>query len=181
MVGRIWKLGSIAAAVLVLAAVPATALAASHRALGAAVANAELESSVLNNVNALRRSHGLAALRPSAALAAAAQQHSDSMALQGYFSHDSADGGAFWQRLQHFYPSAPFDYWSVGENLLWSSPDVDGSGALQMWMDSPPHRENLLAPGWREIGISAVHIDSAAGVYGDQPVTIVTADFGVRH
>jgi uncharacterized protein YkwD len=49
-----------------------------------------------------------------------------------------------------------------------------------MWMSSPPHRENLLSRTWLEIGISAVHFDSAPGTYDDGPVTIVTADFGYR-
>jgi uncharacterized protein YkwD len=47
-------------------------------------------------------------------------------------------------------------------------------------MTSPEHRANLLDHGWREIGLSAVHVPSAPGVYGGSEVTIVTADFGVR-
>jgi uncharacterized protein YkwD len=68
----------------------------------------------------------------------------------------------------------------VGENLLWSSPTVDAGGAMQMWKDSPPHRENMLGTRWRDIGISAVHVASAPGAYGGHEVTIVTADFGAR-
>jgi uncharacterized protein YkwD len=71
-------------------------------------------------------------------------------------------------------------YWSVGENLLWSSPSVDASGALSMWFNSPEHRKNMLTPRWREIGLSAVHVSAAPGTYGGREVTIVTADFGVR-
>ena len=52
---------------------------------------------------------------------------------------------------------------------------------LQMWMQSPEHRANILNPNWREIGISAVHSDGAPGAFGGQPVTIITTDFGVRH
>ena len=71
-------------------------------------------------------------------------------------------------------------YWSVGENLLWSSPDVDAAGALDMWMNSPEHRKILLTARWREIGLAAVHVAAAPGTYGGREVTIVTADFGVR-
>ena len=102
------------------------------------------------------------------------------MEADGYFAHDSVDGTAFWRRIQVFYPSTRFGYWSVGENLLWSSPGVDAQKALTMWENSPEHRQNLLDPHWREIGISAVHASSAAGVYNGLPVTIVTTDFGVR-
>ena len=73
-----------------------------------------------------------------------------------------------------------FHYWAVGENLLYSSPDVDAPGAVEMWMESPEHRANILRKSWREVGISAVHADSAPGEYEGLPVTIITADFGVR-
>src|SRR5205807_2858912 len=119
-------------------------------------------------------------LRISAGLSAAARQHSQQMAVDGYFAHESFDGSAFWKRVQRFYGQGRFGYWSVGENLLWSSPDVDASGALQMWMNSPEHRANLLTPRWREIGLSAVHAVGASGVYHGLDVTIVTADFGIR-
>ena len=45
---------------------------------------------------------------------------------------------------------------------------------------SPPHRQNILTREWREVGISAVHVDAAPGVFGRRSVWIVTADFGVR-
>jgi uncharacterized protein YkwD len=102
------------------------------------------------------------------------------MARLGYFSHDSADGSAFWRRVQHYYGSAGRRYWSVGENLLWASPDVDAAGSLKMWMGSPEHRANLLKGEWREIGLAVVHVPSAPGVFRGLEVTIVTADFGVR-
>ena len=137
-----------------------------------------LESGVLGQINALRRQHGLAPLRASARLRAAADAHSRSMASGGYFAHESADGSAFWLRVQRYYPRTR--YWSVGENLLWSSPDVDPAGALRLWLNSPPHRKNLLTARWREIGLSAVHVDAAPGVYNGLSVTILTADFGVR-
>jgi uncharacterized protein YkwD len=49
-----------------------------------------------------------------------------------------------------------------------------------MWLNSPPHRKNLLTPGWREIGLSAVHVAAAPGVFEGRETTIVTADFGTR-
>jgi uncharacterized protein YkwD len=139
-----------------------------------------LESGVLVEINNVRHEHGLAALRLSEKLSAAAKQHSVEMATRGYFSHNSANGGTFDKRIIRYYSSTGRHFWSVGENLLWSSPDVDAAGALRMWMNSPPHRENLLTARWREIGLSAVHVPSAPGAYGGREVTIVTADFGVR-
>ena len=145
-----------------------------------ATVTAELEQAVLANMNALRRQHGLSALRLSPALSAAARQHSTEMATRGYFSHSSANGASFDRRIARYYGSAGRRYWSVGENLLWSSPSVDSAGALKMWLDSPPHRKIMLTARWREIGLSAVHLSAAPGTYGGREVTIVTADFGVR-
>ena len=52
--------------------------------------------------------------------------------------------------------------------------------ALQMWVESPEHLRNLLAPQWRQIGISAVGVADAPGVYGGRNIIIITNDFGVR-
>jgi uncharacterized protein YkwD len=102
------------------------------------------------------------------------------MAQRGYFTHESADGTAFWRRVERAYGSRGFRYWSVGENLLWSSPDIGAVEAVRTWLESPAHRENLFAREWREVGLAAIHVASAPGVYGGRPVTIITADFGVR-
>jgi uncharacterized protein YkwD len=162
-------------------AVVADAGSAQARVDGARTLTARnsLEADVLMQINQLRRSRGLAPLRLSAALRRAADSHSSAMATRGFFAHESADGTTFWQRVARFYPQRNGG-WSVGENLLWSSPDVDGSGALRMWLNSPPHRKILLTPRWREVGLSAVHAASAPGVYRGLEVTVLTADFGVR-
>jgi uncharacterized protein YkwD len=100
------------------------------------------------------------------------------MAQRGFFAHESSDGTPFWRRVERYYSETR--YWSVGENLLWSSPDVDPARALRMWMNSPGHRKILLTARWREVGLSAVHVDAGPGVFNGMPVTVVTADFGVR-
>ncbi len=164
------------------------ALCAASTALGApaqprqpASSLTSLEQGVLVDINAFRSAHHLVPLRLSSALTTAAREHSQQMASDGYFAHESADGSAFWKRIQRFYTSSPFRYWSVGENLLWSSPDVDPQGALKLWINSPEHRANLLTARWREIGVSAIHVAAAPGTYNGLDVTIVTTDFGVRH
>jgi uncharacterized protein YkwD len=144
------------------------------------IALSNLEQGVLVDLNALRKQHGLAPLRLSSRLSAAARQHTAEMAARGYFSHDSANGSSFDRRIARYYPMGRSRYWSVGENLLWSSPDVDPSGALDMWWNSPEHRKNMLTSRWREIGLSAVHVPAAPGAFGGREVTIVTTDFGVR-
>jgi uncharacterized protein YkwD len=172
-----WKGIVLAVALVGALAAPATAADNASRRVRAADV---LERGVLSEVNALRAKHHLAPLRLNTRLGAAADTHSEAMARRGFFAHESPDGSAFWKRVRRFYGPRGFGYWSVGENLLWSSPDVDAAGALQMWLNSPEHRANLLTRRWREVGLSAVHSASAPGTFGGREVTIVTADFGVR-
>ena len=177
MGSRTIRLAALAITVLGLWVAVSPAGATSDRP---ATALSSLEQGVLADINALRKEHGLAPLRVSSRLSAAARQHSVEMAARGYFSHNSANGSSFDRRIARYYPMGGNRYWSVGENLLWSSPDVDPGSALEMWWKSPEHRKNMLTARWREIGLSAVHVPAAPGTYGGREVTIVTTDFGVR-
>jgi uncharacterized protein YkwD len=169
----------IAAALVALLGALAAPAAHSGQAANS-VALSSLESGVLSDLNMIRAQHGLQPVKISARLTASAAQHSKEMGADGYFEHNSQDGTEFWKRIDRFYGQNGYGYWSVGENLLWSSPNVDPAGALQLWMNSPEHRANILSPRWREIGISAVHFAAAPGTYKGREVTIITTDFGVR-
>jgi uncharacterized protein YkwD len=136
--------------------------------------------SIVAEINIVRADHGLRPVRLARPLTAAAGQHSNEMGVRGYFSHDSADGTSFWKRVGEFYGSRGYRYWSVGENLLWSSGELSPASAVTMWMNSPTHRKNLLDSDWRQIGLSVKQFTSAPGVYHGLTVTIVTADFGTR-
>jgi uncharacterized protein YkwD len=138
-----------------------------------------LELGVVSRINAQRRSRGLRALSVSRALTRAANYHTNQMGQLGFFEHESVNGAPFWRRIQRFYP-ARRGYWSVGENIFWESPDTRASTAVREWMQSPPHRDNILTREWREIGVSARHFEDAPGAFGGRSVTIITADFGVR-
>ena len=139
-----------------------------------------LNHQVLAAVNSFRAARGLVPLHESAALDRSARQHSLEMGRRGYFAHSSADGTVFWRRIQHYYSPRSYSYWSVGENLLWESPSVSAAGAMKLWIASPPHLKNLLDPQWHQIGVSAVRVVSAPGVFQGRTVTIITTDFGVR-
>jgi uncharacterized protein YkwD len=180
------------ALILTLAVVLITAGAAVVSTSGATAAGAratagsarlisvpQLESQVLARINEMRRKAGLVPLKPSAALGAAAFSQSTSMAEHGFFAHESYGGSPFWKRVAAKY-AIRANSWSVGENLVWRSPELNARTALDLWLRSPEHRDNLLSPVWREIGLGAVHADSAPGVYEGREVTILTADFGVR-
>ncbi|MBA2361784.1 MAG: CAP domain-containing protein [Actinobacteria bacterium] len=143
-------------------------------------AMAVLEETVVDRMNQVRRPHGLRALRLSRPLGVAADFHSRDMGRRGYFEHDSIVGTPFWRRIERFYPSRGFRSWTVGENLLWGTDTYSAAFAVREWMNSPPHRENLLSREWREVGIGAIHLSNAPGTFRGNSVTILTADFGAR-
>ena len=180
MLRNLAKSLALAVSVAALYALASPAAAVSETSVRTLTGSRALETQVLGQMNRVRAKHGLRPLRFSNRLRAAAALHSTQMGQRGFFSHDSVDGSAFWHRVKRYYGASGYRFWAVGENLLWSSPGVDAQRAVQMWMNSPPHRKNLLSARWREVGLASVHVSNAPGVYGGREVTIVTADFGVR-
>jgi uncharacterized protein YkwD len=173
------QIGLAAAFLVAVAAVVAPTLATPAPLHGGRAPSA-LEASVLHELNAVRIEHGLRPLRLNGELRGAAAQHSREMLADGYFEHASRDGTAFWERIGRWYGAGGHTRWAVGENLLWSSPDVTPAAAVARWMASPEHRANILGARWREVGVSALHVAHAPGAYHGLPVTIVTTDFGAR-
>jgi uncharacterized protein YkwD len=162
---------------LVVAFLPATGSARTPAKTGQVL---QVQEALLAQINAFRAAHGLVQLRLSGSLAVAAGAHSAQMARLGFFSHNSANGQSFSQRIAQTYSARGFRSWTVGENLVWGGPDIGAARAFRLWLSSPPHRANMLNPRWREVGLGAVHSTSAPGVYGGGAATIVTADFGAR-
>jgi len=175
--GRAPRVFAVLAALVAVAVAPSSS---SARLGGTQSRAAGVQVALLAQINSFRVAHGLTRLRISGGLTAAAGAHSAQMARLGYFSHDSANGQSFAQRLARVYPSRGFRVWTVGENLVWGGPDIGAARAFRLWLSSAPHRANLLNPRWREIGLGAVHSTSAPGVYGGRAATVVTADFGAR-
>jgi uncharacterized protein YkwD len=138
-----------------------------------------LEAAVLDELNLVRLEHGLESLRLSPKLTEAADIHSREMVSSGYFGHASSDGSHFSHRIKAFYKPRT-RRWTVGENLIWRTHRLTARAAVAAWLVSPGHRENLLGPKYREVGISAVRADGAPGVYGNRPVVVLTVDFGAR-
>jgi uncharacterized protein YkwD len=123
------------------------------------------ERVLLEEVNRTRAAHQLAPLRLDATLQRAARSHSLDMLERNYFSH-----GSVAERLRSFGAKGP----RLGENLAWGAGSAaDARSIVRMWLSSPPHRANLLRPGFRRIGVGAV-VGAFAG-YAD--VRVVTADF----
>ncbi|NEQ25833.1 MAG: CAP domain-containing protein [Microcoleus sp. SIO2G3] len=103
-------------------------------------------SKVLQLTNSFRRQNHLKPLRLNDRLTAAAQQHSQDMALQDFFAHEGRNGSTVQARgLAAGYRG------SIGENIAAGQPTPQA--VVQAWIDSAPHRANLLDPRYRDIGI----------------------------
>jgi len=140
-----------------------------------------LEAAVIHELNEVRAAQGLEPLRSSPSLRSAARGHSRSMLDYGFFSHDSADGTAFSERIRRYYTNRGWRTWSVGEALLASQGiDIDAAGIVKAWLESPPHREIILSPTFRDAGIGALYAPSAPKEFSGSETVVVTADFGLR-
>jgi uncharacterized protein YkwD len=172
-------------AILLLAA----SLLASATAAPAATVTREasLEERLVERINAVRKSRGLRALRVEHGLSRAAERHARSMAAAAYFRHElftprrDPRWTAYGRWIRWYYPGPGFRSWSAGENLAWGAPDIGARQTVRRWLRSPGHRANVLARGWRDVAVAAVHVDNPAGYYRAwDDVTVVVAEFGRR-
>lgn len=113
---------------------------------------ATFEEQVAELVNQERATCSLAAcplspLRLVSLLTAVADEHSGSMAQHDYFSHCD-----FTTQLDPFgrLIAAGYFYFSAAENIAGGSSTP--AAAMAQWMGSAPHRANILANGYRELG-----------------------------
>jgi uncharacterized protein YkwD len=110
-----------------------------------------LEKTLFKLVNQERQKRGLHAVRFSPDLSRLARRHSQDMAAREELTHSSSDGKSYKERLIE----AGFHFIAIAENVAYSNgyqPELIHKGL----MDSPGHRENILTPGFDEVGIAAV-------------------------
>jgi uncharacterized protein YkwD len=127
-----------------------------------------LERAIVSAVNDERAAYGLAHLSTSRKLGRAADYHSWEMLDADYFDHASRDGEPFYERVRRF-----ADHDAVGETLAMLTPRCRAQRVVRLWMDSPEHRQVLLATGFRRIGVAR-----RTGELGTGRTCVVTADFG---
>jgi uncharacterized protein YkwD len=72
------------------------------------------------------------------------------MARRNYFDHRSPEGRTVRDRVK----ATGYKMKLVGENL--AGGDRELRGALQGWMDSPAHCENLMNPQFSEVAVACV-------------------------
>jgi hypothetical protein len=120
--------------------------------LHAATAQASAaDITLLNAANRERAAAGLLALQWDPALAAAANQHALRMAQMNTLSHQFPGEPPVQDRARQ--AGARFSV--IAENVA-EGPSV--SGLHTQWMNSPPHRANLLDPELNSVGIAVVQV-----------------------
>jgi uncharacterized protein YkwD len=143
------------------------------------LSQATMESSITCLINEERTSYGLQSVTPNDQLRQAALSHSNEMVAQGYFEHTSPAGLTFIDRIEGTGYMQSARSWTVGENLVWGSGPLSTPQSLvTAWMNSPPHRENLLRPTFREMGVAAV--DGTPVSRSDGDGVTVSSEYGYR-
>ncbi len=119
--------------------------------------SSELINQVLELTNAERAKAGFDPLKLNSQLVNAAQNHSQNMAEDDFFSHTGEDGSSVSDRVQ----DTGYQYSRLGENI--AAGQKTAEQVVQGWMNSPGHRANILNPNFTEIGIGYVFLENDTG------------------
>lgn len=109
-------------------------------------------------VNQQRATNGCGDVTTDERLRLAAQNHSQDMALNDYFSHIGLNGSSPWDRIL----AQGYSYSEAGENIAggYSSPE----SVVNAWMNSTQgHRENILNCNFVHIGMGHYFLENDTG------------------
>jgi uncharacterized protein YkwD len=175
---------ALALAVLGASLSPAAGAAAAQQPCGESTAPPSqltlrsMRTSELCLINRVRAHFHLHKLDYNADLRSSATGHSDSMVTHRYFAHEGP-GGSMSSRISRAGYLARAQDFTIGENIGGGRGRRYGSpmSVFVEWMHSPPHRENILDPHFRDAGIGVARgyplgVDAGAATY--------TVDFGAR-
>ena len=134
--------------------------------------NSNYENQVVNLINQERQDRGLSALTQNSSLRLAARRHSEDMACNDFFSHTGSDGSTLSSRIL----AAGYSYSWAAENIAASSSSsFSAQSVVNMWMNSPGHRSNILSENAVHIGVGFIYAgDSDPGDFD----AYYTSDFG---
>lgn len=112
---------------------------------------------IFHLTNAFRVYHGRSILSWCSIAAESARLHSQDMADNNYFAHESQDGRQPWDRME----ALGINYVSAGENI--SAGKYSGFVAYDSWVNSLGHRENLLSSSYKSLGVGIAY--NASSMY----------------
>jgi uncharacterized protein YkwD len=172
------RLAAVAALAALALCAPATARAddcAGADVVPAVDNVAVVDQATLCLLNQQRAAEGVAPLVENAALSSASTGYSEQMVAQGFFAHESPDGGTLVERLTGAGYLGEDDPWLVGENIGWGQGTLATPRSMvSAWMGSPGHRENLLSADYSEVGLGLALGTPADRSWG----ATYTTDFG---
>jgi len=122
---------------------------------------------LINFVNQSRQAEGLQPLIRSEKLDQAAMLKAQDMINNDYFSHQSPQGITPW----YWFLKTGYDYKYAGENLAIGF--LNSNEVFDAWYNSPSHKENILNPNYKEIGIAVLDKNFSGG-----KTTLVVQFFG---
>ena len=131
------------------------------------IARAVSSSELVSLANSSRAQEGLGSLRTNSKLESAAFAKVNDMIEKDYFAHTSPDGKTPWD----FINDAGYNYVYAGENLAIGY--ADSAELHNAWMDSPSHRDNIMNPNFKDVGVAVV-----SGEYQGGQTTVVVQMFG---
>jgi uncharacterized protein YkwD len=120
-----------------------------------------VEQAIIQKTNEFRKSKDLDAVETDESLSQAAKKFAGFMARTGKYGHRANDMTPA-ERAE----AAGYDYCVVRENIAYrtNSGEVTANSLIdvfvQGWIDSPPHRENILADYVTETGVGVATTDS---------------------
>lgn len=123
----------------------------SAKPISSSVKDYSLERQVFELINKQRAQMGLAVLEWNEEVARMARAHSENMANFNFFSHTDLQGLMVNERADE----CGIRRWrAIGENIAYNRGyENPAESAVENWMKSPGHRENLLNNRWKESGI----------------------------
>jgi len=122
---------------------------------------------IIELTNQKRAELGLAPLVNNSLLNEVAQRKAADMFAFNYWAHVSPSGRDPWS----FFKEVGYKYTYAGENL--ARDFMDSASVVEAWMNSPTHRENIVNPHYKEIGVAVVN-----GTLNGVETTLVVQVFG---
>ena len=119
----------------------------------------QIEAEVLADINRLRASAGLAALRANRVLTGVAQAHACDNAARNSYSHSGSDGSDLTDRLN----LGGYDYREAAENTGLGR--FTAAAMVDYWNRSSAHRTNMLNPGVTEAGLGLARTDNGRNAW----------------
>ncbi len=104
---------------------------------------------VVQLVNLARAERGLQPVLVNPKLEQAAADYACRMSAEGFFGHrDPIRGEGPATRAV----ACKYKFYAVGENL--AAGQATPAEVMKVWMESPPHRDLILGPNWKELGVA---------------------------